>query len=182
MDTQNGMTLTRISSGMTSAFSGRTGTITYGSSVSAVAGYTIAVEESTNGMAYDVLTLYGEEDVEEPATVILEVEYEQSEAFEEVDLEARYKGIPEGTSIEVSSTAEDFSIRKQTLSKTSGLVSAVAMDVEPFKATLVLSLWITNPEGISSDSSVSLDMFSIDGSGGGPTKKTLLGKVELQLS
>lgn len=182
MDTPNGMTLTRISSGAVSQLSGRTGTIVYNSSVSAVAGYTIAGEETSDGMDYDVVTLYGEEEVEEPATVILEVDYEQLETFDEVDLEARYKGIPDGTSIEVKSAADGFNIRKQTLSKTSGLVSSVATDVEPFKTALTLSLWIEDPEALSSSSSVSLDVFSIDGSGGGPTKKTLLGKVELYLA
>jgi len=161
------MTLTRVSSGISSQLSGQNGTLSYGSNVSAVAGFKMEQAKDDAGHAYDIVSVVGEVDVNDPASIIVEVFCKQDASFDEVDLEARYQDIPAGTSLEVASTESVYSIPRETLPNQSGLVSAIDTNVSPFDASLTLKLWITEPDALQAGSKVSLQMFSIEGGGGG---------------
>ncbi len=181
-DNSTSMTLKNVSSGLTMALTGTSGTITSSATVMALTGYDIATEETGQSVSYNVVSVSGKKVVKtEPATVLVAVDYDQTEGFEEVDMDISYVNIPDQTSLEVDSSQSDFSLSKRVIEGTSNIGKS-GKDLGPFSASMVIGLWITQPDAITDQSALTLKMSKIEGGDGGPVKKTLLGQIVINLS
>jgi hypothetical protein len=176
------MTLTNVSSGLNMSMSGTYATLTSNAGFMALAGYDLSSALSPSGLSYDVVTVNGKEVQENPANVVVVANYVQTVGYDEVDLDLQYTAIPTGTSLQIESPGQPkFSVSKRTISGTSNL-GLMGNNLGPISTLLTISLWIPSANLLTSQSSVSISMNRIESSSGGPEKKTLLGKVVVNLS
>ena len=175
------MQLTGVHSGLKIEASGQSGTLSGSSSVSGQNGYKVALKKSTEGVPYVELTVATKEDVADPPTLIVSVQYQQTIEIPEVDLDVRYNSIPQDTQMQVACSETQFSIARQGISG-SGLVGASGKDLGTFSSSIDLLLWIPRPGDLVSASSVSVNMSKIDSGTDGPVKKVLLQKFVLNLA
>lgn len=175
------MTLTGVRSGLRIDAQGTSGTLSAGSSVSAVTGYAIAAKETNEGLSYDVVSVVADRQAQEPPTLAISVDYSQSVAISEVDLDLRYTDIPDGTSVQVACSETEFDISKQPISGSS-LIGSSGKGLGAFDSSIDLRLWITRPDALKTGASLTLSMSKIDGGDGGPVKKVLLQKIALNLA
>lgn len=180
-DTTTSMTLTGVFSGLQMSMTGSSGTIAIANAASAQSGYNIAQEETESGKAYSVVTVAGESDVVDPATVVVTADYTQETELAEVDLEARYNGIPDGTMVQIECSNPTFNIGKQPISGSS-LISSIGKNAGQIKMSITVKLWITQPALLTKSSTLTVSLVSITGSGGGPVKKELLEKIQINLA
>jgi hypothetical protein len=182
MDISNdaSMTVQNISGGVTLGLSGRSGLNELAYKKSALSGYNIENDITSEDVEFQTITVIGSDKEDDPADILIIVSYVQSTAYPEVDLDLKFKDIPNGTSVEVDSSNSTYSISKQAISG-SNLIGKVGMDQGELDITISLKLWVTNPSALVKDSNLSLMMSRIKG-GSGPTEKILLGKCVLNLS
>jgi hypothetical protein len=180
-DSDTSMTLTGIYSGLTMNMSGNCGTILISAASAAKVGYKLSRKQTGEGKGYDVVTMDSEPDVKDPPNLIINVYYDQQTEMNEVDLEVRYTDIPSGTSVEVDCSEQTYNIGKQAISGSS-LISSIGKNIGPFNATIAMKLWITDPKAIKKTSALTLSMSEIGSGGSGPVKKTLLEKIQSNLS
>jgi len=180
-DNTTSMTLTGVFSGLQMSMTASSGTIVIGNKASAQSGYSIAQQQTDQGKAFSVVTVADEADVVEPATVVVTVDYTQDIELDEVDLEARYTNIPDGTSLQIECSQSTFNISKQPISGSS-LISSIGKHVGPLEMSIAVKLWITRPTLLTKNSALTASLVSITGGGGGPVKKTLLEKIAINLT
>lgn len=180
-DTDTSLALTGVYSGLRIEAAGSSGTLATASSVSARAGYKITTLTDSEERPYTQVTVDGEKDVTDPPALVLTADYAQQIEIPEVDLDVRYTDIPQGTSLEVTSTEATFHISRQQISGT-GLIGSSGKNLEAFSMSLEARLWITDPDQIRPTSAVTLSLSKIQGGSGKPVKKVLLQKLALKLS
>jgi hypothetical protein len=180
-DTTTSMTLTGIFSNLQMSTAASSGLISIGNKAAAKTGYTITAKETEQGKAYSVVAVANEADAVDPATVLITAHYTQEEELSEVDLEAQFKNMPDGTSLQVECSNPTFNIGKQSISG-SNLVSSIGMNAGEIDMSIAVSLWITKPKSVTSTSSLTVRLVSITGGGGGPVKKTMLEQVVINLA
>lgn len=175
------MSLTSVSAGQTVAMSSSSGTVSTTSKVLALAGYELSMQETTSGLAYQVVTVTGQIVTEAPPTVLVAADYVQTVAFDEVDLDVRYQAIPTGTSLQITSTQPKFVVSKREIHGTDN-VGLMGTDLGVFSDSLVIKLWIAQPSSLTSESELSISFSRIESGTGGPSKKTLLEKLVVKLA
>lgn len=173
--------VTGIYSGLQVAATVTGGLVKASSAVSATTGYTIDRKLTSDGTAYTVLSATNTQPATDPASLIVGAHYGQTVEFSELDLEVRYTDIPAGTQLLVKASNDKLSIARKAING-NGLQGSQSTDQGPFDMDLTLSLWVISPEQLKSTSAVTLSLSSIDGSSGGPVKKILLQKVQINLS
>jgi hypothetical protein len=178
-DSTTSMTLTGVSSGLQMSMMGRAGTISIANTtVAGEVGYAIA-EQLDKDKPYSVVTVAGRVDVVDPATVAASVYYTQEEGYDEVDLEARYTDIPNGTMLQVECSNATFNIPKQGIHGTS-YVASIGRNVGPIEMSIAVKLWIPESASLKKTAELTLAVVKIE-SGSGPVKKTLLEKIAIHL-
>lgn len=179
-DNATSMILKGVSSGVTMALSGNSGTFQTTTSVAAATGFDISSEETGDGVGYNVVSVTQSQDSDTPPSLVIAIEYDQTVGFKEVDMEVRYAAIPDETSLEVVSSQSDFQVSKRPISGGSN-VGLSGKKLGAFTADMQIRLWIPEPEGLSSSSTLTLSMSKIVEGTGGPVKKVLLEKIVLNL-
>ncbi|QJI28372.1 hypothetical protein HKK55_06480 [Pseudomonas sp. ADAK18] len=173
--------VTGIYSGLQIAATGTGGLVSVASTVSAQTGYAIARQMTSDGTPYAVLTAANTQPATDPASLVVGAHYEQTVTYDELDLEVRYTDIPAGTQVSVEATNSKLAISRQAINGTS-LVGTQSENQEAFTMDLSLSLWVTSPDTLKKTSAVTLSLSSIASGSGGPVKKVLLQKVQINLS
>lgn len=176
------MTLTNVSSGLNMSMAGTYATLTSSAGFMALSGYDLSSALSPSGLSYDVVTVSGKEVPDNPANIVVVVDYVQTVGYDEVDLDLQYTAIPAGTSLQIDSPGQPkYSVSKRVISGTSNL-GLMGNNLGPISTQLTISLWIPSANLLTSQSSLSVSMNRIESGTGGPEKKTLLGKVVVNLS
>jgi hypothetical protein len=175
------MTLAGIYSGLKLSSTCSSGTISFTASKSGRTGYKISTGETSDGKTYDIIALTSDLDADDPPSLVVGTNYSQTVEIAEVDLEVRYTDIPAGTSLQVVCSEKSLSISKQGISGSS-LIGSSAKKLQPLEATIDLNLWITATEAIQPTSALTLNLSKIEGGSGKPVKKTLLDKIQINLS
>ncbi|QVM93693.1 hypothetical protein JYG34_12010 [Pseudomonas entomophila] len=173
--------VTGIFSGLQIVSTGVGGLVNVASSVSAQTGYAIARQQTSDGTPYTLLTAANTQAVSDPASLVVSAQYAQIVTFAELDLEVRYTDIPADTQVSVDATNPKLAVSRQDIAGTS-LLGKQSKKQEAFEMDLSLNLWVARPEQLKTTSSITLSLSSIDGGSGGPVKKTLLQKVQINLS
>lgn len=176
------MTLINVSSGLNMSMAGTYATLTSNAGFMALAGYDLSSALSPSGLSYDVVTVSGKQVPDNPANVVVVVDYVQTVGYDEVDLDLQYSAIPAGTSLQIDSPGQPkYSVSKRVISGTSNL-GLIGNNLGPISTQMTISLWIPSANLLTSQSSLSISMNRIESGTGGPEKKTLLGKVVVNLS
>ncbi|MBN2975656.1 hypothetical protein BFW88_14125 [Pseudomonas fluorescens] len=175
------LAVTGIFSGLQIAATGNAGLVKTACAVSATTGYVLARQLTSDGTAYTVLTATNTQPATDPASLVVEARYAQTISLAELDLEVRYTDIPAGSELSVEAPDSALGISRQAINGT-GLVGSQSKKQAAFETSLQLSLWVTNPDQLKATSVVTLSLSSIEGSSGGPVKKTLLQKFQINLS
>lgn len=175
------LAVTGIYSGLQIAATVNAGMVKTSSAVSATTGYAIARQLTSDGTAYTVLSATNTQPATDPASLVVGAHYAQTITLAELDLEVRYTDIPQGTELSVEATNSKLAISRQAISGAS-LIGTQSKKQAAFDADLSLSLWVSDPDQLKATSVVTLSLSSIDGSSGGPVKKTLLQKFQINLS
>jgi hypothetical protein len=157
--------------------------------VSRICGFDL--REGTSGdVAYPVVTLTGETRSDAPDLVV-SLRYDQTESFDEVDLNLKWQGMPAGTSAELESSFEGFRVQRMTLDGSSGSTGRLVKTRQPIQATMTLRLWLREPGGFKPDASFTVNTATPIPKGytgpaveriaslGGPIRMRLLGQVVL---
>lgn len=181
MADKTSLAVTGIYSGLKLSATGTGGLVSASSVVSSKTGYAITQEMTTDGTNYTVLTADNTQGVTDPASLVVSAHYGQTITFSELDLEVRYTDIPAGTELSVDSTNSKLGISRQAVSA-SGLTGTQSKKQAAFEADLSLNLWVPNADQLKATSVVTLSLSSIDAGSGGPVKKTLLQKFQINLS
>jgi len=172
--------LTGVSSGLQMSMMARAGTMSIVNTTSAgEIGYAITAQVEKE-KSYPVVTVAGETDAVDPATVAVSVYYTQQEGYDEVDLEARFTDIPNGTMLQVECSNATFSIPKQGIHGT-GYVSSIGRNVGPIEMSIAGSLWLPESASLKKTAALTLALMKIEG-GTGPVKKVLLEKITIHLA
>lgn len=179
-DNATSMALTGVSSGLSMSSTASSGTIVTNSSIAGQAGYAIESKMTGNGVPYNVITVNGETGKDDPASVVVTVNYVQNESFGEVELEVRWTDIPDGTDMQLESSQSKFDLSKRSIEGSSNY-SVTGTDLGSIKAIMATKLWITQPDQLKSTSNFQLSMSHLDGGGGGSVKKVLLEQVVIGL-
>jgi len=178
---ETSMTLTGISEGVKvdlSAMLGTTNAIQASTQLNS--GYEIVTKTNSAGLTYKTVNIISNED-SDAANFKFSVYYCQEEGLDEVDLELEYKNIPSGSSLAVNASDSHFTISKRAISGT-GIEGKQGLNVGPLHMTITASFWFERPDELSSVSTVTLKMISIEDSGSGPAKKTILEQIVVNLT
>lgn len=185
---------------------GMTGRITVNSYINALfasarqnynqeSGFSLEQDTSTS-LTYPIVKVVDNDADEDAPALVLTMSYEQPEAYEEVDLNLSWEGIPTMSEVEVAITTDyaDFNISRQQLNSTSGKTGKISVKGTPIDTTLTLRLWCRDPAALAAVSLLSVYTTTLlveEGDatvehertpGDGPVKMRLLGKTVVHLS
>jgi hypothetical protein len=175
------LVLTGLRSSLVLGMSAVSGLLRIKSDTSAMAGYGLETKTGSDKVPYTVVTLGSQKNPVDPPALKLSAIYTQDIDLDEVDLDLRFTAIPEGTSVELDSSEQALRIPRQAISG-KGLVGSPGIDLGTFSSDLDLSLWVKDPDGLTTSSALELSFSKIESSSGGPVKKVLLQKIVLNLS
>jgi hypothetical protein len=181
LDSGTTMSLTGVHSALAITVAGQGGTLAVAAAVAGQNGYKIESANTAEGLAYTVVSVVTAQAVAEPPTLVVSVDYAQTAALAEVDLDVRYTDLPPETMLQIAASQASFNISKQPVSG-SGLLGSSGKKLGAFATSIDIRLWIARPQDILAGSSLTLSMNKITGGSGGPVQKTLLQKIVLNLS
>lgn len=145
-------------------------------------------EATSSDVTYPVVTATSESRSDVPDLEV-GLRYAQTEAFEEVDLNLKWQGMPEGTSAELESTFAGFDIERTALDGASGSMGKLVTTREPIEATMTLRLWLPERGRFEPESRFTVNTATPLPKGhagptverissrGGPVRMRLLGQV-----
>lgn len=181
MDEETSLVLTGVYSGIRMEMAGTSGLVITSAAVTALTGYGIATKKTSDDKPFTVLSVASTQDAPDPANLVVASQYTQTVSLAEVDLEVRYTDIPADSQLQVEATESTFAISRQPISGTS-LIGSSGKDLEAFSMDLTLNLWVAHPDTLKSKSALTLSLSKIEGGNGGPVKKVLLQKIQINLS
>lgn len=174
------MTLQNLSSGLTMNLTAASGIIRKDTVISALSGYDISKGKDSHGLIFDIVSITGNTQEQDPPSIAIGLYYEQDETVSELDLDINFTDIPDGTETAVECSKPEFNISRQPISGSS-LIGSHGDNLEAFEMTVVVKLWIAAPDQLRKTSSLELTMSKIDGTSGGPVKKNVLQKIAINL-
>jgi hypothetical protein len=178
-DPDTSLTITGVQSGVVLSTSGVSGTLTIGGTVAGSSGYAIAMQTTSQGLAYPSLSVLAQTGITDPPTLTVTADYAQSVDYGEVDLELRFTDIPPGTQAQVTCSESSLAISRQPISGSS-LLGSSEKNLGPFTAKIGLNLWLPKAT-MPKTASLTLSLSQVESGSGGPVKKTLLQKFALNL-
>jgi hypothetical protein len=181
MSDDTSLVLTGLRSGLMLGMSAASGLLRIKSEISALTGYGLETKTGSDKVPFTVVTLASDKNLGDLPALKLSATYTQDIKIDEVDLDLRFNAIPKGTEVELDSSEQALRIPRQPISG-QGVVGSPGIDLGTFSSDLDLSLWVTDPDGLTKSSTLELSFSKIDGSGGGPVKKVLLQKIVINLS
>lgn len=180
MPDDTSLVLTGLRLSLTLGMSAASGLLRIKSETSALAGYGLETKTGSDKVPYTVVTLASQKNPADPPALKLSANYSQNIDLDEVDLDLRFNAIPKGTEIELASSEQALRIPRQPISG-KGVVGAPGIDLGTFSSDLDLSLWVKDPDGLTTSSTLELSFSKIDSSSSDPVKKVLLQKIVLNL-
>ncbi len=179
-DVNTSLALTGFHSGLSSTVQTTVGTISGGSYLTGTTGFTVSKEDSDEGKPFDVVSLTGDVEVEDPATITIEALYSQDSKLSELDLDLRWAGIPDDSELSVVSSTGNLNVSRRGFSGT-GNYGVPDKPAKPGNTGLKIDIWIKKPHDLTADSALTLKLVSVEAGGGGPVQKTLLEKLVVNL-
>lgn len=178
-DVNTTLTLTGFHTGLSSALQTTVGTISGGSSMNGSTGFTISKEQGGD-LTFSVVSLTGDVDVVDPATITIGALFTQDARISDLELELRWSDIPAESEIAVQSSTGDLTVNRRSMSG-DGNFSVSAQPAKAGETEFAIATWIKRPEALTANSAVTLTLSSLEGGGGGPVKQTLLEKLRIDL-
>lgn len=188
MANETTLTLTGLSSGLAVDLSARHGLVSVASRTSALTGYRIetrtdADAEDGAGLAaqpYPLISFATVMPAEDPPMLEVSASYVQTVAFDEVDLDVRFKSLPKGSAIAVTSSLRALALARRDVSGSSG-IAAVGLNLGAFTTDIALRLWVADPDGLTSTSRIDLTFSKIETPEAGPARRTILQRFAVSL-
>ena len=173
------LTLTGFRNGLSSTLNTSVGTISGGTTLTGTTGFAIS-EETEKDLTFNVVSLTGNVEVDDPATVAVVALYTQDQQIAELDLDLRWADMPDGSELAISSSTGKLNVSRRNIS---GSDSFGVFDKKAPAGDTVftIEIWIKNPDALTADSKVTMILSSIKGGGGGPVDKTTLEKLRFDL-
>ena len=175
------MTVTNVSSGLNLVVGGTASTVQSQTEILALTGFDLSTQKSDSGVDTELVILNNKVLESAPPTVVVQSDYVQSEGYDEVDMTLSYIDIPEGSSVEVTTSINSFEVSKRPISGTSNL-GLMGNDLGPIETTFTISLWLPAQASLLETSMVSITLARIEGSSGGPQKRITMGKTMVLLA
>ena len=173
------LTLTEFHSGLSSALQTTVGTISGSSTLTGTTGFTIS-EETEKDLTFNVVSLSGDVEVDDPATITIVALYTQDSVVTELDLDLRWADMPEGSQLAVTSSNGKLNVNRLNVSGTD-FFGVSEQDAQAGDMELKIEMWIKEPHALTANSAVTLTLASIESSNGGPAKKETLEKLRIDL-
>lgn len=178
-DVETSLTLTTLQTGLRASVATTFGTISGSSSLSANTGFNIS-EVEDKGLTYQVVSLSGEAEVEDPPFATIDALYTQSETIDELDLDLRWTDMPKGSELQIVSSTGNLNVNRRDVSR-SGNFGISEKRACAGDTVLKIALWISDPQALNANSKVTMTLASIEGGGGGPVQKVPLEKLGMNL-